>query len=82
MRYAIVKDGVCVNTIVAGASFAAKIGAVEIPDEFYMGDFFDGENWIKKEPEPIPEPEPEPETTETITDAEMAAAILEGVNGI
>lgn len=79
MRYAIVKDGICVNVIVAGASFAAKIGAVEIPDEFNIGDLFDGVNWTKKVE---PAPEPEPETTETITEAEMAAAILEGVNDI
>ena len=32
MRYAVIQDEVCVNIVVAGETFAAEMGFVEIPE--------------------------------------------------
>jgi len=50
MIYAIVTDGLCVNIIEADAAFAARIGAVEMPTGYGIGDGFDGAQWSKSEP--------------------------------
>lgn len=49
MRYAIVKDGVCVNAIEADETFAESIGAIDLPDGYGPGDLFDGYTWTKTE---------------------------------
>jgi hypothetical protein len=45
MRYAILKDDVVVNVILAEEDFAAEIGAVPIREEFGIGDRLTGEEW-------------------------------------
>lgn len=43
MRYAVIKDGVCVNIVVSDAAFAARMGFVELPEAFGIGDrYLDG----------------------------------------
>jgi len=44
MRYAEIKDGICVNIVLSSAEFAQKKGWVELPDRFGIGDrYVDGE---------------------------------------
>lgn len=47
MRYAVVKDEVCVNIVVAGEAFAAEMGFVEIPDAYGIGDIYRDGAWQK-----------------------------------
>ena len=54
MRYAVIKNNLCVNVIVAEPDFAAEIGAIEIPDDFGIGDIYSNGEWTKS-----PEPEPQ-----------------------
>ncbi|MDL2273972.1 hypothetical protein LJC34_05480 [Oscillospiraceae bacterium OttesenSCG-928-G22] len=73
--FAIVDEGIVVNTIEAEAEIAAELGAIACPDGFGIGDGFDGEEWTKA-PQPEPPPPPEP------TAEELLAAFMEGyVNG-
>ena len=55
MNYAIIENGVCVNTILADTIFAEQIGAVLLPDGFGIGDSFIDDVWARKET-PIPDP--------------------------
>jgi hypothetical protein len=43
MRYAEVKNGTCVNVIVADPAFATPMGLVELPDGYGVNDIYDGE---------------------------------------
>ncbi len=70
MRYAVIKNNICVNVIVAEPDFVAEIGAVEIPDGFGIGDIYANSEWSK-----APEPEPIPTAEERIEALE--AAMLE-----
>ena len=49
MRYAIIKDGICVNAIESEETFAKSIGAINLPDGYGPGDLFDGYAWTKAE---------------------------------
>lgn len=75
MKYAIVKDGVCENVIVADAEYAAKIGAVEIPEGFGKGDLFDGKDWAHPELEETADPQAD--TDAMLVDHEMRLTMLE-----
>jgi hypothetical protein len=57
MRYAVIENGIVVNTIVADEGFAAGIGAVR-SDEAQIGWLWDGEEFSA--PEPSPENDPVP----------------------
>ena len=75
MKYAIVKNSICVNVIVAGAEYAAEIGAVDIPDGFGIGDIFDGEKWQHcKVEENV---DPQADTDAMLVDHEMRLTMLE-----
>lgn len=50
MTYAILEAGVCVNAIEAEEDYAAAIGAVPLPEGFWIGDSYDGETWHKGVP--------------------------------
>ena len=80
MKFAIVKNGICENIIVAGAEYAAKIGAVEIPEGFGIGDVFDGESWEHPEPgiDPAPTMEERVATLETDV-SDLTAAVERGL---
>lgn len=49
MSYGIIENNKCVNVIEAEADFAESIGAVEIPEGFWIGDYYDGE-WYHEKP--------------------------------
>ena len=73
MRYAEIKDGVCVNTVEADESFARFMNLVELPDGYGIGDHYTGGIWSHEAPEA--------EQTPDVWD-ELAAAIREGVNDV
>lgn len=74
MRYAEIKDGVCVNTVEADEAFARFMNLVELPDGYGIGDYYTGGTWSHKAPEPTPE--------EAVTWASMATSIKEGVDEV
>lgn len=49
MPYGIIENGQCVNAIEADEAFALSIGAAEIPDGYWIGDYYDGE-WHHEKP--------------------------------
>lgn len=49
MTYGIIQNGYCVNAIEAETWYAEMIGAVPLPDGFWLGDYFDGE-WHHEKP--------------------------------
>ena len=49
MSYGIIENGQCTNAIEAESDFAESIGAVEIPEGFWIGDYYDGE-WYHEKP--------------------------------
>ena len=49
MIYGIIENGQCTNAIEADESFALSIGAVAIPDGFWIGDYYNGE-WSHEKP--------------------------------
>lgn len=49
MIYGIIENGQCVNAIESDKSFALSLGAVEIPDGYWIGDYYDGE-WHHEKP--------------------------------
>lgn len=51
MRYAVIKDGICVNIVVSDASFAKEMGFVALADGYGIGDYFFDGHWVKKTPE-------------------------------
>lgn len=75
MRYAEIKDGVCVNTVEADGAFARFMNLVELPDGYGIGDYYTGGSWRHEAPAS------EPEQTPDVWD-ELAAAIREGVNDV
>ena len=52
MTYGIIENGQCVNAIEADESVALSLGAIEIPDGYWIGDYYDGE-WHHDKPETI-----------------------------
>lgn len=48
--YAEIVDGFCVNALEAEPDFAESNGLIPIPDGYWMGDYFDGENWYHEKP--------------------------------
>ena len=49
MSYGIIENGKCINAIEADETFALSLGAVEIPDGYWIGDYYDGE-WHHEKP--------------------------------
>lgn len=49
MPYGIIENGKCINAIEADETFALSLGAVEIPDGFWIGDYYNGE-WSHEKP--------------------------------
>lgn len=49
MPYGIIENGQCVNAIEADESFALSLGAIEIPEGYWIGDYYDGE-WHHEKP--------------------------------
>ena len=49
MPYGIIENGKCINAIEADETFALSLGAVEIPDGYWIGDYYDGE-WYHEKP--------------------------------
>ena len=45
MRYAVIREGVCVNIVVSDAEFAGQMGLVPLPDGFGVGDFYEKGMW-------------------------------------
>lgn len=43
--FGFIQNGVCVNVIEADELAAKHIGAIPIPEGYWIGDYFDGENW-------------------------------------
>ena len=56
MRYAEIKNGVCVNAVEADETFARLMNLVELPDGFGIGDYYTDGIWNH-------EPDQEPEAT-------------------
>lgn len=53
-KYAMIENGIIVNTIESGASFAARIGAVALPEGFIIGDGYRAGEFIsEKKRDPI-----------------------------
>ena len=50
MPYGIIENGQCVNAIEADETFALSLGAVGIPEGYWIGDYYDGE-WHHQKPE-------------------------------
>ena len=50
MTYGIIENGQCVNAIEADETFALSLGAVGIPEGYWIGDYYDGE-WHHQKPE-------------------------------
>ena len=50
MTYAIIENEKCINAIKSETDFAESIGAVPIPDGFWIGDYYDGE-WHHEKPQ-------------------------------
>lgn len=53
--YAEIVDGFCVNALEAEPDFAESNGLIPIPDGYWMGDYFDGENWYHEKPPTEPQ---------------------------
>lgn len=49
MRYAVIKDDVCVNIVVAGEAFAEAMGFVALPNGYGIGDTCVHGVWQKQE---------------------------------
>ena len=49
MPYGIIENGQCVNAIEADESFVLSLGAIEIPEGYWIGDYYDGE-WHHEKP--------------------------------
>ncbi len=49
MRYAELKDGVCINVVIADSTAADLFGFVELPDGYGVGDYYNGK-WRHKKP--------------------------------
>lgn len=79
MRYAIIKNNICVNVIVAEPDFATEIGAVSIPDGFGIGDIYKDGEWSKA---PEPEPQPSGDTESRLTALEENKADKDDLNAI
>ena len=47
MRYAVIRDGVCVNIVVSDAGFAGKMGLIPLPNGFGVGDFYENGVWTR-----------------------------------
>lgn len=77
MRYAEIKNGVCVNIMLSSAEFAQKKGWVELPDRFGVGDLFDGETWTSARIEIETEPTEEDDTASMLIDHEYRLTLLE-----
>lgn len=84
MNYAKIEDGVCTNVIVADAEFAEQYGYILLPEEYGIGDFYDGGKWGKNSPD-IPEnpyapADPTPTAEERLSALESAMLSMMGVN--
>ena len=49
MPYGIIENGKCINAIEADETFALSLGAVEIPDGYWIGDYYNG-GWHHEKP--------------------------------
>lgn len=52
MRYAEIKNGVCVNIVEADGAFAMFMNLVELPDGFGIGDYYTDGIWNHETAEP------------------------------
>lgn len=68
MRYAEIKDGVCVNTVEADEAFARFMNLVELPDGYGIGDYYTGAIWSHEASDPEP-------TTEEILDTLLGVTV-------
>ena len=66
MRYAIIKKSVVVNVIEAEAEFAKSINAIEIPNDYGIGDKYVDGVWEYGD-----RPEPEHSVTQIVQPSEM-----------
>jgi hypothetical protein len=71
MRYAIIKNTICANIIKAEPEFAQKIGAVEIPDGYGIGDRYIDGVWEKGEV-----PKSDPTAEERLSALESAMLVM------
>jgi hypothetical protein len=76
MRYAIIKNGVVDNVVLADAEFASEQGWVECPDAS-PGWNYDGTNFIK--PDPIPETVPQVTKEELLAQLQALTAKIEAL---
>lgn len=49
-KYAEILNGVCTNVIETDHKFAKNSGLVDIPDGYWIGDYYDGSNWYNWNP--------------------------------
>ena len=66
MRYAEIKDGICVNIMLSSVEFALKKGWVELPDGFGIGDRYENGVFSRGEDSQVSEDDIESETTDQI----------------
>lgn len=68
MRYAEIKDGVCVNTVEADETFARFMNLVELPNGYGIGDYYTVGIWSHAPVEPEA-------TTEEILDTLLGVTV-------
>lgn len=55
MLYAEIKDSVCVNVVEADSDYVQFLGLVELPDGFWIGDYYVDSVWSHPDQEPVQE---------------------------
>ena len=73
MTYGIIENGKCINAIEADVDFAEAIGAIEIPDGFWIGDYYNG-GWHHEKPQPETQSLGQQITAEQLERIEMGQA--------
>lgn len=65
-NYAVIEDGMVVNTVIADADYAASQGWISMPDAVEIGwSYIDGE-FVDERPKPEPAPMPTAPTKEEL----------------
>lgn len=70
MKYGVIRNNICHNVIVSEPEFAQKIGAVEIPDGYGIGDRYVDGAWEKGE---VPKSSPTAEERLSALESAMLA---------
>lgn len=65
-KFAIIEDGMVVNTVVADADYAASQGWIAMPDTVEIGWSYIDDEFVDERSQPEPDPEPQPVTKEEL----------------